>query len=66
MLGIEGASHQLHRLQVGLGKHLGHEHLLFFPDPMFAGNRTASRDAQPQYFGGKFLRLCSCPWMRRS
>src|SRR5450755_732783 len=29
-LRIEGAAHQLHGLQVGLGKHFGHHHLLLF------------------------------------
>src|ERR1035438_3185623 len=48
LFGIEGAAHQLHRLQVRLRKHFRHHHLFLFANAMFACARSAAGDAQPQ------------------
>src|SRR5207244_3087363 len=61
-LGIEGAPHALHGVEVGLGEHHGHEGFLLFADAVLAGDRAAGLDAQledaeRQPFGPALLAL---------
>src|SRR5664280_2894213 len=48
MLRIEGATHQLHGIEIGFGIHRWHEVFLLLPNPVFAGDRPANPHAQPK------------------
>src|ERR1700682_4236723 len=44
--GIESATHTLHRFQIGLAEHLGHNFLFVFTHTVLAGYRAACLDTE--------------------